>query len=119
MHISMKLALSSNCQQGLQQPLIAVQTALPDYQVSEGTAIIIFVQTFGGAIFISVAQNVFNNKLIQNVIAAGIPVDPGALLSEGATDISSLVAPKYLDQLKFAYNTSITQVHHLRALASF
>ncbi|KAF2230548.1 MFS general substrate transporter [Viridothelium virens] len=98
---------------GLQQPLIAVQTALPDYQVSEGTAIIIFVQTFGGSIFISVAQNVFNNKLIENVIAQRIPVDPVSLLSQGATHISSLVDPVYLDRLKSAYNEAITQTFYV------
>ena len=89
---------------------MAVQTALPSYQISEGTAIIIFVQTFGGTIFISVAQNVFNNKLIENVIDQKIPVNPAALLSQGATQVSNLVDPQYLDALKFAYNAAITQV---------
>ena len=95
---------------GLQLPLIAIQTALPPHQVSEGTAIIIFVQTFGGTIFISVAQNVFNNKLVENIIKQQVPVNPAALLFAGATQISSLVEPRFLDQLKFAYNEAITQV---------
>lgn len=76
----------------------------------EGTSIIIFIQTFGGSIFIAVAQSVFNNKLVSNVIAQRIPVNPGALLSQGATQLARLVDTRYLDGLRLAYNNSITEV---------
>lgn len=95
---------------GLNQSLIAVQAALPPFQIAEGTAVIIFMQTFGGTIVIAVAQNVFNNKLISNVLAAGIPVNPAALLFVGATRLQTLVEPQYFDRLQSAYNESITQV---------
>lgn len=68
------------------------------------------MQTFGGTIFIAVAQNVFNNKLIQNVAARGIPVNPALLLSQGATQLSNLVEPQFLGSLQEAYNDTITQV---------
>lgn len=95
---------------GLQQPLIAVQTALPDRQVAEGTAVIIFLQAFGGSIFISVAQNVFNNKLVSNVVQQQVPVNPGALLAVGATQVSKLVPPEFLNALRTAYNDALTEV---------
>ncbi|KAH8730333.1 major facilitator superfamily domain-containing protein [Phaeosphaeriaceae sp. PMI808] len=98
---------------GLNQPLIAAQTALPPFQIAEGTAVIIFMQTFGGTVFIAVAQNVFNNKLISNVLASGIPVNPAALLSVGATKLQTLVEAKYLNQLQLAYNESITQTFYV------
>ncbi|KAL9096258.1 MAG: hypothetical protein Q9165_001781 [Trypethelium subeluteriae] len=60
-----------------------------------------------------VGINVFNNKLIENVIAQKIPVNPASLLSQGATRISSLVDPVYLDQLKLAYNAAITQTFYV------
>lgn len=94
----------------MQVPLIAIQKVLPETQVAEGTSIIIFIQTFGGSIFLAVAQSVFNNTLISNVLAQRIPVSPGALLSEGATQLANLVGPEYLDRLRLAYNDSITQV---------
>lgn len=47
---------------GMQQPLIAVQAVLPARDVPIGTAMIMFCQTLGGALFISVAQNVFTNQ---------------------------------------------------------
>lgn len=83
---------------------------LPDSQVAEGTAIIIFVQTFGGAIFVSVAQSVFNNQLVRNVVATGLPINPGELLSRGATQLATLVSSDQLPVLKMAYNKAITQV---------
>lgn len=100
----------ADVQQGLNIPLIAIQNVLPETQVPQGTSIMTFIQTFGGSIFISVAQSVFNNKLVSNIIGQQIPVSPEALLSQGATQISNLVDPKYLDVLRLAYNESITQV---------
>ncbi|MCJ1251305.1 hypothetical protein MMC30_008537 [Trapelia coarctata] len=97
---------------GLQQPLIAVQAVLPGKQVAEGTAIIIFIQTFGGAIFLSVGQNIFNNQLIANIRAIGIPIDAGSLLSQGASSINSLVPSQFLPQFRLAYNDAIVQVFY-------
>ena len=96
--------------QGFQQPLIAIQTILPNEQVAEGTALIMFIQALGGTISISVAQNVFNNKLIKNVLEQRIPVDPATLLTHGATELTNTVDPKYIGQLRVAYNKSLTQV---------
>ncbi|TKX25777.1 MFS transporter-like protein 32 [Elsinoe australis] len=98
---------------GLQQPLIAVQTALPDRQVSEGTAIITFIQAFGGTIFISVAQNVFNNQLLSNVLARNIPINPAALLSEGATQLAELAPEGFFELLREAYNAALTQTFYV------
>ncbi|KAG8629913.1 hypothetical protein KVT40_001532 [Elsinoe batatas] len=98
---------------GLQQPLIAVQTALPDRQVSEGTAIITFIQAFGGTIFISVAQNVFNNQLLSNVVSRNIPINPAALLSEGATRLAELAPEGFLEPLREAYNAALTQTFYV------
>lgn len=58
------------------------------------------------------AQNVFNNKLVANVVAADIPVNPGSLLQQGATQIAGLVEGMDLEKLKGAYNLAITQVSH-------
>lgn len=49
---------------GMQQALIAVQAVLPARDVPVGTAIVMFCQTLGGALFISVGQNVFTNKSV-------------------------------------------------------
>lgn len=108
--IGYQILYGAGCGFGLNQPLIAVQAVLPQRQIAEGTSIIIFMQTFGGTIFITVAQNVFNNKLISNVLKRGIPVNPRSLLSVGATQLQNLVQPEFFTPLRLAYNDSITQV---------
>jgi hypothetical protein len=57
---------------GFQQPVIAVQAVLPTHEVAVGTALIIFAQSLGGAIFTSVAQSVFLNWLTR-LISERIP----------------------------------------------
>lgn len=71
---------------------------------------IVFMQTFGGAVFVSVAQNVFSNTLLENVKAQKIAVDPSRLLGTGATSLVGLVPEDSLDKLKFAYNKTVTEV---------
>ncbi|KAL6705698.1 hypothetical protein ACN47E_006487 [Coniothyrium glycines] len=116
--IGYQILYGAGCGFGLNQPLIAVQTVLPPRQIAEGTAVIIFMQTFGGTIFIAVAQNVFNNKLVSNVLGEGVPIEPAALLSIGATQLQSLVQPEYFERLRLAYNTSITQTFYVAVAAA-
>jgi MFS family permease len=68
---------------GFQQPVIAVQAVLPTHEVAVGTALIIFAQSLGGAIFTSVAQSVFLNWL-SRLMSARIPQlagEPGMVQS--------------------------------------
>jgi hypothetical protein len=51
---------------------VAVQTVLNQRDVPIGTSLIYLAQTLGGAIFISVGENIFTNKL-----KAGTPSDQG------------------------------------------
>ncbi|OAA76660.1 DHA14-like major facilitator [Akanthomyces lecanii RCEF 1005] len=97
---------------GMQQPLIAIQAALPEKQVAEGTSLIIFIQTFGGAILLSVGQSLFTNSLVRNVAKADLPLDPSSLLSGGATNLDRLIAPEYLEQLREAYNDAIIEAFY-------
>ncbi|KAH7062488.1 major facilitator superfamily domain-containing protein [Macrophomina phaseolina] len=110
---------------GMQQPLIAVQAALPTADIPIGTAIMMFTQTLGGALFISVGQNVFTNQLIKN-IAHAIPEGgaslQGLVLSTGATELQGAITrgfPQYLDGVLSAYNDALTQTFYVSvALAS-
>jgi hypothetical protein len=77
---------------GFQIPIIAVQTVLPLADVSVGTACIIFFQSLGGALFISVAQNVFQNGVIRGTHTFVPGLDPQILLKAGATEIRSVLA---------------------------
>ncbi|KAA8577330.1 hypothetical protein EYC84_007294 [Monilinia fructicola] len=94
---------------GMQQPLIAVQTVLDISQVPTGTSVIIFVQTLGGALFVSIGQNVFTNKLSQNLAHYVPDLNPAVVLSTGATSIQKTIAPEFLAGVTISYNNALTQ----------
>ncbi|KAL8928676.1 MAG: hypothetical protein Q9172_000814 [Xanthocarpia lactea] len=98
---------------GMQQPLIAVQTVLPLEDVPIGTTVIIFLQTLGGALFISVGQNIFNNRLISNLVADVPSLDPALVLRTGATDLKEAVDPAVIGDVLSAYNSAITQTFYV------
>src|SRR6187549_3234820 len=52
---------------GMQQPIIAVQTVLCMDDVPIGTSLVVFMQTLGAAVFVAVAQSVFQNRLIADL----------------------------------------------------
>ncbi|KAJ5225367.1 hypothetical protein N7468_006592 [Penicillium chermesinum] len=98
---------------GMQQPMIVAQTALKAEDVPSGTAIVMFSQTLGGSIFVSVAQNVFQNQLVHN-IARNVPgADAGKLASAGATALRNIVPSPMLHRVLVAYNDAIMQTFYV------
>ncbi|KAL8666226.1 MAG: hypothetical protein Q9168_007534 [Polycauliona sp. 1 TL-2023] len=83
---------------GMNQPLMAAQTVLPLDDVSIGTALVIFGQTLGGAIFVSAAQNVFTNELLSNLARSLPEINPELVLSAGATALRSVIEGQGLGQ---------------------
>jgi hypothetical protein len=70
---------------GFQQPVVAVQSILKPEDVPVGTTIILFIQLFGGAVFASVATNIFNNHLVTNLMKEVPGVDVQTVINAGAT----------------------------------
>ncbi len=97
---------------GMQQPLMAVQTVLAIEDVPTATSVIVFMQTLGGALFVSVAQNVFANGLVEN-IAKYVPQipEPAYILAIGATSVKNpdFIAPEILPGVIQAYNDALTK----------
>jgi len=100
---------------GMQQILIAVQTALPAADIPTGTAIVMFFQTLGGALFISVGQNVFTNKLVSGLKAAVPDLDPAIVLRTGATELKSAIGEQYRAGVLRAYNDALTNSYYVAA----
>lgn len=99
---------------GMQQTLIAVQTVLPKADVPIGTAIAMFTQTLGGALFISVAQNVFTNRLLKNILATAVPgMDVETILKTGATELKNQIDPKFLPIVQRAYNGAVVDTFYV------
>ena len=67
----------------------------------------IFFNTLGGAISISVAQNVFANTLIKTVPKYASGVDPHLIIASGATQIRKVVPADQLAGVLKAYSYAL------------
>lgn len=103
---------------GMQQTLVAVQTALPAADIPVGTAIMMFSQTLGGALFISVGQNVFTNQLIKNLGSVVPDLDPKIVLAVGATELKNAIPKNFLPGVLTAYNAALTETYYVSVAAA-
>ncbi|KAJ5188558.1 Major facilitator superfamily domain general substrate transporter [Penicillium cf. griseofulvum] len=94
---------------GMQQSMIAVQVVLDLDDIPTGTTIIVFAQTLGGALFVSIGNNVFRNKLVEYLTLYMPNLDPGVILKTGATGLHSVVDKADLPGVLLAYNDALTQ----------
>ncbi|KAI1820152.1 MFS general substrate transporter [Xylaria intraflava] len=93
----------------LQVPLIAVQTVLDLKDVPVGTSVTVFMQTLGGAVFVSVGNNVFNNKLVQELVQRLPPsVNPQDVVSAGSANLQKTFPPDILPAIILSYNNALT-----------
>lgn len=96
---------------GMQGPSLAVQASLPQPDVPIGIAATFFSREMAGAIFVSVAQNIFANKLSANLEKiAGI--DLHEITSTGATELRS-TAGSDLEEVVQAYNGALKYVWYV------
>ncbi|KAK4945766.1 hypothetical protein LTR10_015114 [Elasticomyces elasticus] len=99
---------------GMQQPSVAAQVSLNRKDVSTGISVVFFAQTLGGAIFVSVANNIFDNKL-----ASGLSTIPGInsnLVTQiGATDLRKVVPQQSLQAVLVVYNLALRNAFYVCA----
>ena len=94
---------------GFQQPVLAAQTVLELEDVPIGVAINMFLQLFGGTLFVSVSQNVFTTRLISNVDASLPEISPQQVVQTGATELRNLAhTTAETNTLLGAYNGALT-----------
>lgn len=104
---------------GFQQGTVAAQAVLPISEVPIGTALVLFVQMLGGALFVSVAQNIFSNNLVKNLLALDIPgLNPQVIVQAGATSIRHLVDPSRLPEVLVAYNDALVKTFQIALIMS-
>ncbi|KAJ5373715.1 Major facilitator superfamily domain general substrate transporter [Penicillium concentricum] len=107
---------------GFQQCINALQTVLPLRDIPIGIAIITFAQSLSGAMFISIAQTVFENRLVASIAANAPNVSPNALINAGAANLSQRVPKDILPSVLYAYNIAVIQTFYVSvagALLSF
>ncbi|KAG4032347.1 hypothetical protein MFRU_007g02530 [Monilinia fructicola] len=92
---------------GVQIPFIAVQVVLNAKDMPSGNAIAIFFNSLGGAIAISIAQNVFSNGLVKYIPQYAPEVNPGLVYQAGATHLRDVISPADLVGVLLAYCKSL------------
>ncbi len=91
---------------GFQQSAVGAQTVLPRKDVSTGSSLMMFTQSLGGAISVSIGSNVFTSGVVSGL--AGVPnLSIGAVLNTGPTDLQSVIPPQYLKIALQAYNNGL------------
>lgn len=93
---------------GLQQGSLGVQAVLKQKDVAIGISIMMFAQSFGGSIFVSIAQTLFDNNLIARLNQVA-NINPATVLAAGATGVRNIVPPAELPAVLFAYNAALTR----------
>lgn len=94
---------------GVQVPFIAIQVVLDQKDMPTGNAIAIFFNSLGGAISISVAQNIFVNGLEMYIPTYAPDVNPLDVFNAGATHIPEVVSTADLPGILQAYMRSLNQ----------
>ncbi|KAH7342758.1 major facilitator superfamily domain-containing protein [Rhexocercosporidium sp. MPI-PUGE-AT-0058] len=76
---------------GFQGGIVVVQTVLPLSDVPVATACVSFFQTLGGALFIAVAQTLFQNGLLTGIQKYAPQLPAQRFLRSGATQIREIL----------------------------
>jgi hypothetical protein len=92
---------------GEEQGLYMVQTTLPENDVSTGVGIILFVQTFGGALFVSVAQSVFLENISKALKTLAPNLDPHSVLNGALTGLPGSSDSQASPALQAVYGVAI------------
>jgi hypothetical protein len=95
-----------------------LQKALPPAQIPVGMTLLIFGQTFGGALFLALAQTIFGRTLVNRLKDHAPTVDPQTVIAAGATDFRKIVKPDQIVGILQAYNFALNNVFFLSAGAA-
>ncbi len=100
---------------GWQQPLLAVQTVLDRRDIPIGTSIMLFWQLLGGAVSVSIAQNLFVNRLLETLTSAVPALDSKTMILAGATELRETVPEALMDGVVAAYSKALSQAFYVAA----
>ncbi|KAH0379623.1 hypothetical protein KCU92_g8062, partial [Aureobasidium melanogenum] len=98
---------------GFLSPQSAVQMALPKNDASIGLSIILFAEQFGAALFVLAAQNVFQNRLVDNLHTSAPSLNATGIGTAGLSDLKDLVAPADLMNVLVAVDQSVAQTWYM------
>ncbi|EGD97674.1 MFS multidrug transporter [Trichophyton tonsurans CBS 112818] len=88
-------------------PVIVSQALVKPEDLSSATAMILFLQTMGAAIWVSAAQTAFVNKLIKRLPEVAPRVNPGLVIKTGASELHKVFSGKDLEGVLVAYGDGL------------
>ncbi|KAJ4295948.1 hypothetical protein N0V88_004650 [Collariella sp. IMI 366227] len=95
----------------IQQGFMAVQTVVKDEDLAIATAAVVASQSLGGAVFLSVGNSIFQNKLLKASSSQALgDIDIKKLLDGGAASFRHLVPADKLPQMLEIYNKALVAV---------
>jgi hypothetical protein len=94
-------------------PFIAAQTVLAVEDLSAGMALMTFSQDFGEAVFISIAQAIFLNRLTSSIQVTAPDLDPANLTHLGATNLKGKIPPHNLAAVALSYDLAVRATFYL------
>lgn len=92
----------------VQIPFIAVQVVTKEKDMPIANALVMFFNSLGGAISISIAQNIFVNSLTREIPRYAPGLDPRVVVNAGATFVRMVVPERFLAGVLEAYTKAIT-----------
>ena len=102
---------------GLQQSGLAAQTVLSRQDVSVGASLMFFGQSLGGAVFVSVSQNIFTNRLVSG-LGQVARLNPSTVIAAGATNLRTVVSSEQLGSVLTVYNEALTHAYDVALAVS-
>ncbi|KAH8666624.1 major facilitator superfamily domain-containing protein [Xylariales sp. PMI_506] len=100
-----------------QTGVLVIQNNLPMKWIPQGTACVQFAQSLGGALFIAVAQTVFQNGLVDNLSRTAPQINPLIFVNAGASEIPEILeamhASQYLEAVLTAYMTGLKHTFYI------
>ncbi|KAJ5979471.1 MFS toxin efflux pump [Penicillium viridicatum] len=100
-------------------PLMMTQAALPLKDIPIGSGMVMFFQTIGASIFVSVAQALFTNGLVNGLERTGLTgFDAGTVASQGITNLTKGLSGDIKRRVLIVINDALTQSWHLAVVLS-
>ncbi|ROV91053.1 hypothetical protein VMCG_09591 [Cytospora schulzeri] len=102
---------------GFQLAVLVVQAVLPRGDIPVATACVQFFQSLGGAVFVAVAQTVFQNGLVEGVRRDAPGLDPGVVVNAGASQVREVLKgvgmERYTRAVLGAYLTGLRHAYYI------
>ncbi|GKT85843.1 MFS multidrug transporter [Colletotrichum tofieldiae] len=111
--IGYQILLGAGRGANMQMHIIAVQANSAPSRLPVAMATLIFLQTFGGAIFLTAAEVIFSEGLGNNLTKYAPAVSAKTILAAGGTGFRTVVPKADLPGVLMAYSKSISEVFYL------